>query len=84
MAFEEHGGCCMVPMVYFSSHIHFTSTVCHTCDSMIAVTCDLCHEVSSHEQSYNFLNVDSTFGSLFEVVKDFQIEEIIMDYKCNQ
>ena len=51
---------------------------------MIAVMCDLCHEVSSHEQSYNFLNVDSTFGSLFEAVKDFQIEEIIMDYKCNQ
>ena len=51
---------------------------------MIAVTCDLCHKVSSHEQSYNFLNVDSTFRSLFEAVKDFQIEEIIMDYKYNQ
>ena len=51
---------------------------------MIAVMCDLCHKVSSHEQSYNFLNVDNTFGSLFQAIKDFQIEEIIMDYKCNQ
>ena len=48
----------------------------------IAVTCELCHNVTIREEGRPFIDISPSFEVLQDAIEAFFFEENILDYDC--